>query len=86
MGRGVIRGSMVTVGLAGVAASVVLVASCNERVLVGNLRPIDGVTSGFGGSSGLGGAGTGGAGAGGAGGVGGAPYTGTGGAVVAPGV
>jgi WD40 repeat protein len=91
---------MVAVGLAGVAASVLLVVGCDERVLVGNMRPVDGVTgyagSGVGGKnfggagggvSGTGGTGIGGlpyTGTGGAG-IGGSPYTGTGGAVVPPG-
>lgn len=74
MRRGVIQGSMVAAGLAGVAASVVLAVGCDERVLVGNLRPIDGVT-GYAGS-GLGGKGFGGA--------GGAPYTGLGGSFLPP--
>jgi len=94
MGRGITHGSMVAVGLAGVAASVVMVVGCDERVLVGNMRPADdmgtyGGSNGRGGSSGVGGAGSGdfaGAGGGvviigtgGAGGIGGSSYIGTGG-------
>ncbi len=64
MGRGIIQGSMVAVGLAGVTASVVMVVGCDERVLVGNMRPADDMGgyaggNGRGGSSGIGGAGSG---------------------------
>lgn len=67
MGRGITQGSMVAVGLAGVAASVVMAMGCDERVLIGNMRPVDdmGTYSGSGGA--------------GAGGAGGVDYVGTGG-------